>query len=247
MAALVLPGVSKDPGGKGSLSEWLPDSLWGKCKGLEEGLPVHFKDFGDNLQNDCDEWREWFDSTKPEESKMPGKYADINDFQRLLILRALRGDRLNSAVRGYIVRSLGESFVEQAPFDMESTYQESSPATPIFFTLFPGVDPTSWVEQYGIKLGVINSGKYQNISMGQGQEERAEKAISSFAANGGWVFLQNIHLMTEWLPTLERTLEKAAEHAHQDFRCFLSAEPPSSASLEDTPGIVAAILYQSDE
>ena len=38
VAALVLPGVSKDPGGKGSLSEWLPDSLWGKCKGLEEGL-----------------------------------------------------------------------------------------------------------------------------------------------------------------------------------------------------------------
>lgn len=48
-------------------------------------------------------------------------------------------------------------------------------------------------------------------------------------------FLQNIHLMTEWLPKLERTLEKAAEHAHQDFRCFLSAEPPPMPHIKVLP------------
>ena len=44
---------------------------------------------------------------------------------------------------------LGEVYVVQPPFRMSSTYAESSPATPIFFTLFPGVDPTSWVEARG--------------------------------------------------------------------------------------------------
>ena len=44
---------------------------------------------------------------------------------------------------------LGEVYVVQPPFRMSSTYAESSPATPIFFTLFPGVDPTSWVEAIG--------------------------------------------------------------------------------------------------
>ena len=96
---LVFPSVSKDPGGKGSLNEWLSDALWGKCKGLEEQMPILFKDFGDNLQNDSDEWREWFDSENPEESNLPGKYLECSSFSRLLILRALRADRLNATVR----------------------------------------------------------------------------------------------------------------------------------------------------
>ena len=235
VSSIILPTISKDPGGKGALSEWITDNLWAKCKGLEEQMSDAFKGFGDELQNESDEWKEWFDSPNPEVSKIPGKFSECKDFTRILILRALRTDRLTYAVKRYVAKSLGETFVNQKPFNMEAAYQESSPATPIFFTLFPGVDPTSWVEMYGEKLGVLKSGRYQNISMGQGQEERAEKAIKDFALSGGWIFLQNVHLMTEWLPSMERSLERAAEHAHQDFRCFISAEPPALSHMKILP------------
>ena len=44
-----------------------------------------------------------------------------------------------------------------------------SPSTPIFFVLFPGVDPTPDVERVGRKNGVsISEGSFVNISMGQG-------------------------------------------------------------------------------
>lgn len=46
---------------------------------------------------------------------------------------------------------------------------------------------------------------------------------------GGWVFLDNVHLMQGWIPRLERKLEQAAEQAHADFRCFFSAEPINGA------------------
>merc|ERR1711871_390131 len=235
VSAIILPNISKDPGGKGALSEWMTDTVWSKCKGLEEQMNDTFKGFGDELQNESDDWKEWFDSPVPENLKMPGKFSEINEFSRILILRALRTDRLTYAVKKYVAKSLGDNFINQKPFNMEAAYQESSPATPIFFTLFPGVDPTSWVESFGGKIGLLKSGRYQNISMGQGQEERAEKAIKDFAVNGGWIFLQNVHLMTEWLPSMERALEKAAEHAHQDFRCFISAEPPSLPHLKILP------------
>ena len=39
--------------------------------------------------------------------------------------------------------------------------------------------------------------------------------------------LQNVHLMQDWLPILERHLELLSEHSHEDFRVFLSAEPPA--------------------
>jgi hypothetical protein len=46
---------------------------------------------------------------------------------------------------------------------------------------------------------------------------------------GGWVFLDNVHLMQGWIPRLERRLEAAADSVHPDFRCFFSAEPINGA------------------
>lgn len=52
------------------------------------------------------------------------------------------------------------------------------PSTPVFFVLFPGVDPTPEVEKVGATRGVsIANGKFLNISMGQGQEDIAIKAL----------------------------------------------------------------------
>jgi dynein heavy chain len=53
------------------------------------------------------------------------------------------------------------------PFDIMTTYAEMNPSTPIFFVLFPGVDPTPDVERAGLKNGVsISAGTFINISMG---------------------------------------------------------------------------------
>jgi dynein heavy chain len=52
--------------------------------------------------------------------------------------------------------------------------------------------------------------------MGQGQEAHAEACLDRCTEQGGWVFLQNVHLMQSWLPALERKLEVAAESGHDD-------------------------------
>ena len=58
-----------------------------------------------------------------------------------------------------------------------------------------------------------------------------------------WVFLQNIHLMSLWVKTLERKLEQSFEpDTHKDFRCFLSAEPPGLPLQQSIP---EAILQNS--
>ena len=124
---------------------------------------------------------------------------------------------------------MGKEYVEQAPFNMPATYQETSPQTPTFFVLFPGVDPTPWVEDLGKELGISEAeGTFCNISMGQGQEKPAEAIVERYAKNGGWVMLQNCHLMSSWVPSLERLLEVVQEGAHDDFRCYISAEAPGA-------------------
>ncbi len=62
----------------------------------------------------------------------------LGRFERLLLLRAMRPDRLLSALKTFVMTNLGSEYVQEEPFSMKATYQESSPSTPIFFVLFPG-------------------------------------------------------------------------------------------------------------
>ena len=95
--------------------------------------------------------------------------------------------------------------------------------------LFPGTDPTPTIEALGKKFGLTEAnGKFVNISMGQGQEQMAVAALNKCAKEGGWIMLQNIHLMQDWLPLLERALELIDDFAHDDFRCILTSEPPGA-------------------
>ena len=63
---------------------------------------------------------------------------------------------------------LGSKYVEGRSVDFEVSYQESGPATPVFFVLSPGVDPLKDVEALGKKLGfTFNAQNFHNVSLGQ--------------------------------------------------------------------------------
>ena len=135
-------------------------------------------------------------------------FTDFLSFHRLLIIRLMRPDRLTSELTRFGESNIGAEYIRQPSFDIRKAIDESSPSTPIFFTLFPGVDPTRWVEEHA--KNVANK-EFLNISMGQGQEDRAENSVHEFSERGGWIFLQNIHLMQAWLPRLEHTLEQVRD------------------------------------
>jgi dynein heavy chain len=188
------------------------------------------------MQAESDRWRGWFDQEKPEQSACPGKYKSLTDFERLMILRALRPDRVTAALDTFVSDNLGAEYVENKSFNLPDTYPETAPDTPMFFVLFPGVDPTVWVEALAKKFDFTSSnGRFVNISMGQGQEENAMNTLDRLTADGGWIFFQNVHLMQDWLPLLERRLELAAADSHEDFRCFISAEPPPLTYMKNMP------------
>lgn len=105
------------------------------------------------------------------------------------------------------------------------------------------------VENLGKKLGYTSqTGRFHNISLGQGQEIIAENSLETAAKEGDWVVLQNIHLVKHWLPTLERKLERLLENAQEDFRLFMSAEPSADFSTHIIPqGILENSLKITSE
>lgn len=63
------------------------------------------------------------------------------------------------------LQTMGMNYVLQQPYNMAETYVETSPATPMFFVLFPGVDPTPWVESLARTLDITteNGGCAPNL------------------------------------------------------------------------------------
>ena len=61
---------------------------------------------------------------------------------------------MSSALSLFVCEKMGEQYIEQAPFNILDTFVETSKNTPIFFVLFPGVDPTPDVEKVGLKFDI---------------------------------------------------------------------------------------------
>lgn len=140
---------------------------------------------------------------------------------------------------------MGRQYADVQLLPFVDVFKEITAATPVFFILSPGVDPLRDVERLGVQLGFHESiGNIHNISLGQGQEIIAEQAIAEATASGNqWVILQNIHLVVNWLPTLEKLIEgiagegEAAESTSptSNFRLFISAEPAPDPQYHIVP------------
>jgi hypothetical protein len=146
-------------------------------------------------------------------------------------------------LRAFIEEKLGTKYVENKTVEFAKSFEETSPSTPIFFILSPGVNPLKDVEDLGEKLGFTSDKQnFHNVSLGQGQEVVAEKAMEIAALHGHWVVLQNIHLVKKWLPLLEKNLERYADGSHSSYRVFMSAEPAATPTAHIIPQVKN--LYQ---
>ncbi|XP_010006976.1 PREDICTED: dynein heavy chain 17, axonemal [Chaetura pelagica] len=214
--------------------DFLHHQGWGAIKMLSE--MDEFKNLDSDIEGSAKRWKKFVESEVPEKEVFPKEWKNKTSLQKLCMLRCMRPDRMTYAIRNFVEEKMGSKYVEGRSTDLSKVYEESSPSTPMFFILSPGVDPLKDVEALGTKLNfTIENGKIHNVSLGQGQEVVAEQALELAAAEGHWVILQNIHLVARWLRTLEKILEQHSLGSHDDFRVFMSAEPASSPESHIIP------------
>ena len=77
--------------------------------------------------------------------------------------------------------------------------------SPLIFVLSPGVDPTENLRKLAEDKGLGE--RFYSVALGQGQAPVATKLIEDGMREGNWVFLANCHLMTSWLPELDKIIE----------------------------------------
>lgn len=118
------------------------------------------------------EWKVWYESEKPEAEEIPCSYSTTLDgFRKLLLIRSWSPDRTISQAKKYIegslnftfdkllslhlqlndvfishkIESLGPEYSEMLILDLDVTWSESEPRTPLVCILSIGSDPTSQI------------------------------------------------------------------------------------------------------
>jgi len=54
------------------------------------------------MEQEALQWKKWYGEEKAEQADLPKSFKDISAFHRLLLLRAMRPDRLNNALKDFV-------------------------------------------------------------------------------------------------------------------------------------------------
>uniref|UniRef100_A0A8C5RNN1 Dynein heavy chain n=1 Tax=Laticauda laticaudata TaxID=8630 RepID=A0A8C5RNN1_LATLA len=183
---------------------WLYERAWNDILALTN---LHnFSTFADDFVANLSGFRTIFDSAEPHREPLPGIWdSTLDSFQKLLVLRCLRGDKITNAMQDFVAANLGQSFIEPQTANLSVVFKESTSTTPLIFVLSPGTDPAADLYKFAEEMKF--SKKLSAISLGQGQGPRAEAMMRSAMERGKWVFFQNCHLAPSWMPSLERLIE----------------------------------------
>ncbi|XP_068109284.1 dynein axonemal heavy chain 1 [Hyperolius riggenbachi] len=231
--------------------DWLPERAWRDIQALST---LHnFSTIKEQIIQYKEDYHNICDSPEPHREKLPGKWEESLDaFQKMLILRCLRGDKVTNAMQDYVCHQLGERFIEPQTADLGAVFRDSSPVTPLIFILSPGTDPAADLYKFAEEMRF--SKKLSAISLGQGQGPRAEAMMRNAMERGKWVFFQNCHLAPSWMPSLERLIEGIdSDKVHRDFRLWLTSMPSnqfpvsilqngSKLTIEPPRGVKANLL-----
>ncbi|VVD03486.1 unnamed protein product [Leptidea sinapis] len=203
--------------------EWIPDKSWDEICRLDD--LNSFVGFKNDFVNKNKPWKDIYDDLEPQHKPLPGEWnTKLSHFQKLLIFRVLRPDKLTIALSEFVEKQMGVKYITPPPFDISKSFGDSNCLAPLIFILSPGSDPMGALIKYCEKMGYAN--RFSSISLGQGQGPIARAMIERAQLEGGWVCLQNCHLAVSWLPVLEKITEGLdLTNTDLSFRLWLTSYP----------------------
>ena len=67
---------------------------------------------------------------------LPGHWdTDLDSFQKMIVLKCIRLDRLTNAMQDFVSNKLGQRFIEPQTADLGLAFKDSSPTSPLIFIL----------------------------------------------------------------------------------------------------------------
>ena len=212
---------------------WISQNDWRTFYSQIYGMSKLNKSMGDIepfFMKNHNKFKEYYDSPKNEFTLLPEPFeSNLTDFQKLILVKAVRSDKLINCILQFVEKNLGKEFTEAPSFDLEKSYRESNFAIPLLFVLSTGSDPQSEF----IQLAESEGRKCEFVSLGRAMDKVALSKIEDMKLKGGWVILQNCHLALSFMPKLEDAIEQLQNNGvvDQNFRLWLTSMSSKDFSI----------------
>ncbi|XP_071990308.1 cytoplasmic dynein 2 heavy chain 1 isoform X1 [Engystomops pustulosus] len=184
---------------------------------LKASLPPLYQSL--NLE-DTNLWSHFSKSSVCEQEFPAAVAKKLSLFQQVLVVQAVRPDRLQSAMAVFACRTLGLKELSPAPLNLKRLSKDTLAIEPILIIISPGADPSQELQE--LASAEVGRECYREVAMGQGQADVAIQTLRECAREGEWLCLKNLHLVISWLPVLEKELNTL--QPKPTFRLWLTAE-----------------------
>ena len=95
-----------------------------------------FGELCNSIINDLNEWSVWATSADPQNDPLPLHWEEkLTNFERLILLKAFRPEKLLFAFQNYVMHEVGKFYVESPSVTMEVVYNDTDVKTPLIFVL----------------------------------------------------------------------------------------------------------------
>ncbi|XP_043255150.1 dynein axonemal heavy chain 7-like [Colletes gigas] len=207
-----------------NMLNWLPHDIWIKICNLSETLSAFYGLADDFCSNDK-AWKQYYASELLQSHLLPQPWINkLTVFQKLILTKTLRPDKIILHIMHMIENMLGNIQNYSPQLKVSRSHMESSCLTPLLFILPSCSSPLSLINAYARTKGYLS--KFISVSMGKGQEKKAELLVQKAQREGGWVFLQNCHVVPHWMDQLEKICENCnISNVSINFRLWLSSYP----------------------
>jgi dynein heavy chain len=206
-------------------TKWISSTDWrsfySQLYGMSK-LHSNFEGFAEFFMKNHDQFKKLYESPKNEITPLPNPWNEkLTEFHKLIVIKAIRNDKLINSIINYVDLSIGKEFTEPPAFDLNSSFKETNYTIPLLFVLSTGSDPIndlkSLAESYGRKI--------EFVSLGKSMDKIALSKIEDVKLKGGWIILQNCHLSLSFLPKLEDVIEQLQSNNTIDsnFRLWLTS------------------------
>ncbi|KAI8850637.1 hypothetical protein BC829DRAFT_441991 [Chytridium lagenaria] len=189
---------------------WLTPFMWQNVVDLSRHHPK-FAYLLEHIMNQSTEWEDYVEADDPYLKHIPGSMSSkLTDFQRLILVKVIREEKLVASVLEFVRRNLGEEYIDIPPLDLAKVYKDTSNKTPLIFILSTGSDPISALIKFAGGKDINMVDRLHSIFLGTRPRPIAEDIMRRATVKGDWVFLQIVNLAASWMHRLETLVFPAA-------------------------------------
>ena len=153
-------------------------------------------------------------------------------FHKLILIKALRKDALDTSVQSFIMSTIGHQFIQTPVINLADAFLDSSPSQEVSLIpilLIQSEDSNNCKDMVGDleKFAEQKLGSAARLSQLVFVKERISQSLATLkrqAMRGGWVICTNVHLQITWLTNIIDnllTMARGVNSIHPNFRLWL--------------------------